>query len=150
MPRRHFEFNLVRTTIPAHLDIINDHHVSINLVVSKECFRPPGNDKRSFLTTTFLSFPELVKRLFCSYQMPSKQPIAVVLRKSNTSRCENDRKIYQTLLRDLKLENWSLYHCDICQRWQIPEPICNEAGSQMWFNDHEYPSLGLRRGVRTL
>ncbi len=44
------------------------------------------------------------------------------------------------MILELKLENWSLYHCDNCQLTDIGSS--DEACPQE-VHDHEYPSLGL-------
>ncbi len=94
--------------ITPYLDTINDHHdddhsqVSFNLVVSKE----------------------FISKCHLNNQLPFFKESQILLVVWMTEK-------YQILLRDLKLENWSQYHCDIFQQWQILEPICDEAGSQV-------------------
>ncbi len=56
-----------------HPEMITDHHDDDLLII-------PSDGQKTFYT----------------YQMPSKQPIAVVQRQSNTSRRVNDRNIPNT------------------------------------------------------
>ncbi len=103
--RRHLY--LARTNTSAHLDMINDHHDHDHSQTSIEgssystlwlarnaLFHPePISDHPD---DNLLTIPSDGQKTFYSYQMPSKQPIAVVQRKSNASRHVNDRNILHT------------------------------------------------------